>query len=162
MIKQVITEINQIVIDSALVERYGKYCIHKTDKEIPYGIGKEKDCKGNTYTFDERLENVAYLEMQPYKTNVVNNLMTNIDLVFNIHHFVTVKKANDDIYHQRNLQLFQYVFNAIKAKKNYHRASVITNSLNDVNEKCEYGIINIKFSMYLDCDYVPDLDPQNC
>ena len=88
--------------------------------------------------------------------------MTNIDFSVNIHHFATVKKANTDLFYQRQLQLFQYVFNAIKAKKNYHRATVTTNSLNDVNEKCEYGIINIKFSMYLDCDYVPDLDPQNC
>jgi len=48
MIKQTITEINQIIIDSGLIERYGKYCSHHTDAAngIPYGKGKEKDCKG--------------------------------------------------------------------------------------------------------------------
>lgn len=165
MIKQTIATINTIIANSGLVERYGKYCIHKTDAKngIPYGYGKEKDCEGNTYTFDEKRTNVAYLEMLPFKTTPVNSLITNFDFNFNIHHFSTVKKSDKDRYYARQLELFQYVFNAIKANKTFNKSLISTSSItNNIPETCEYGVINIQFSMYLDCNYVPDLDPQNC
>lgn len=165
MIKQTITEINQIIIDSGLIERYGKYCSHHTDAPngIPYGKGKEKDCKGNTYTFDERNENVAYLEMQPFSIKTVNSLYSQFSFTFVIHHFATVKKANTDVYYQRQLQLFQTIYNAIKAKKSYHNSEILSNSIQtNIPDSCEYGTVTIKFNMFLDCSYVPDLDPQNC
>jgi len=165
MIKETIKTINDIIINSTLVERYGKYCSHKTDAAngIPYGVGKEKDCKGNTYTFDERITNVAYLEFLPFKTTPVNSLINNFELTFNIHHFVSTKKVNDNRYYGKHLELFQYVFNAIKAVKTFNKSQITTVSItNNIPDHCEYGVISISFSQYVDCNYTPEIDPALC
>ena len=165
MIKETIQNINDIIINSGLVERYGKYCNHKTDgTKIPfYGVGIEKDCKGNTYTFDERVTNVAYLEFLPFKTTAVNSLINNFDFTFNIHHFVSTKKVNDNRYYGKHLELFQAVFNAIKAVKTFNKSQITTVSItNNIPDHCEYGVISISFSQYVDCNYVPETDPALC
>jgi len=162
MIKQEIDKINTLIINSALVERYGKYCNHKTDKEIPYGYGKEKDCKGNTYSFDERIGTVAYLSILSRKTRPFNSLANYLDINFQIHHFVNQKKVNDDKYFGKSDELYIMLFKEIQQK--YKLNSTVNYQSSNLNlpDNCEYTIFDIKVTTVVDCNYSPEIDPEIC
>jgi hypothetical protein len=162
MIKQEIDKINTLIINSELVSRYGKYCNHKTDKEIPYGYGKEKDCKGNTYTFDERYETVAYLSLLSFQTRPLNRLANYLDINFQVHHFTNQKKVNDDKYFGKSQELYILLFKQIQEKyKLNSNVSFRTSNLN-LPDNCEYVVFDIKFTTIVDCDYSPEIDPVLC
>ena len=153
MIQQEIDKINAIIIDSQLIERYGKYCNHKTDAQngIPYGYGKEKDCKGNTYTFDERLETVAYLSLLSAKTRPLNSMGNYLDINFQVHHFTNQKKVNSEKYFGKSQQLYILLFKKIQEK--YKLSSTVSYSTSIVNnDNCEYVILDIKVTTIVSCD----------
>jgi hypothetical protein len=162
MIKAEIDKINNLIIDSQLVERYGKYCTHKTDKDIPYGYGKEKDCKGNTYTFDERLETVAYLSLLSFQTRPLNRMANYLDINFQVHHFTNQKKVDSDSFFGRGQQIYVLLFKEIQEKyKLSSTVNIKTSSLN-LPDNCEYVIIDIKVTTIVDCNYSPEIDPELC
>ena len=162
MIKQEIDKINALIIGSALVERYGKYCTHKTDKDIPYGYGKESDCKGNTYTFDERYETVAYLSLLQWKTRPLNRLANYLDINFQIHHFTNQKKVNDDKYFGKSQELYILLFKQIQEKYKLNSTVNAESSNLKLPDNCEYTIIDIKVTTIVDCNYSPETDPELC
>lgn len=162
MIKQEIDKINNLIADSQLVERYGKYCNHKTDKDVPYGYGKEKDCKGNVYTFDERIQTVAYLSLQSFKTRSLNRLANYLDINFQIHHFTSQKKVNDDKYFGKSQELYILLFKQIQEKYKISSSVNYSSSTLNLPDNCEYAIIDIKVTTIVDCNYSPEIDPELC
>jgi hypothetical protein len=162
MIKQEIDKINEIIIDSQLVERYGKYCNHKTDKDIPYGYGKEKDCRGNTYTFDERYETVSYLSLLSFQTRPFNRLANYLDINFQIHHFTNQKKVNDDKYFGKSQELYILLFRQIQEKYKLNSSVSFKTSNLNLPDNCEYVVFDIKVTTIVDCNYSPEIDPVLC
>jgi len=162
MLKNIITNINTIINGSGVIDRWGGYSSHNTDgTKFPfYGVSKEKDCKGNTYTFDERLKTVGYLAVGDWKTRQINSMLTWLDIPITIHLFTTVKKVEEDKYFGTAAELFSYIKANIGTY--YKQNTVNFRNVAGLNSNLEYTVFDIVITVVADCDYTNVEIPQTC
>jgi len=160
MLKPYITNLNNIINGSGVIDRWGGYSAHTTDKPIPYGVSKEKDCKGNTYTFDERYKTVGYLSVGDWKTRQINSMLTWVDIPFTIHLFTTVKKVEEDKYFGTSAELFSYI--RANIGDYYKQNTVNYRNVSGLNANLEYTVFDIVITVVADCDYTNVENPVTC
>ena len=63
MINELITYLDskKYQVLTLLTAGAGNVNFSKQKKDLPYGVGLEGDCKGNTYTYDDRNEDCSVL-----------------------------------------------------------------------------------------------------
>lgn len=148
MIKDEILQINEIIDNLNIITRWGGYSNHKTDSNngIPYGVSLMQDCFGNTFTYDDRVETVAYFSMQPISSTTQNRWMTRLDVSYQVHIFNNLSKSGQTAkYYQKAILVMQ------ELKKYFRDVNISTVVLNQ--HKVEYSVITINQLHIVPCDY---------
>ncbi len=70
--KTEINKLNEFIEETGIFTRWGKLCINKLDKNIPYGIGTQSDCYGNIYGYDDSIQCSGYM----YVNNITSKMPT--------------------------------------------------------------------------------------
>lgn len=163
MIKEAITDINNIIVQTGLIERYGHCCTVKTGKNgVPFGYGLEKDCYGNTYTFDERKKNVAFLELFNFSFENINSKLKWLNIEIKIHHFLNQKHQDIEKYFGVHLQLYYAIDQVIGKFKTWMNTALNIQPVKLNIDNCEYTVMTINLRTIVPCDYIPDFDPDSC
>lgn len=160
MIKEVINEINTIIEDSKIINRYGGYCDVDKSKGMPVGISKTKDIKGNTYTFDARVKASGFLEFQKERTNIqqFSTQFYYLNMFFVVHLFVSQKKVARAKNYSTALRLLEIIRDNI----HYKLKSFEFKLLESENPDCEYSTITIGIKTPVGCNYVIENNPEPC
>jgi hypothetical protein len=148
MIKNEIINIHNTIVGLNLIQRWGGYSAHKTDSDngIPYGVSKMKDCYGNTYTYDDRVETVGYLSLNPFTTTTENRMFVRMNISFVVHLFNNTRKQGED---QRFYQKAILILKELKKKFD----DVNLSSIDLRQDKIEYTTITITQNYIIPCDY---------
>jgi hypothetical protein len=153
MIQPIIKKINDTIINSGLINRYGGYSLHKIDKATPYGVSLQKDCYGNTYSYDDRIETVGYLQLRPFTSKTRSTQLTEIDLQFVIHILNNTKISGE------GQRFFSKALGIVSHLKFNGFDDVNVQTFDNVADKIEYATITINQKIFIPCGYVPeDLD----
>lgn len=160
MIKQIIQDINTIVEDSDIITRWGGYCDVDKTKGTPVGISKDKDSKGNTYTYDSREKASGFLEFQKEKTSLspYSTQFTFLNLFFTVHCFISQKKVSRAKNYSTALRLLEVIRDNIHYKLKTFEFKLMENE----NPDCEYSIITIGIKTPVSCDYIIENNPEIC
>ncbi len=159
MINELITYLDSKISGTNLIDRWGGYCeLFKAKKDLPYGVGLEGDCKGNTYTYDDRNEIVAFLSLKSV-TSKRHGQFDLADITFELHHFCSFKYIYAARYFMAAMELNAKLNSVLtKYKFDISFASVHTPQYPNL----EYTVFSIKPVGIGYCDITFDKETQPC
>lgn len=159
MINEVIEQINDVIVDSGLIERWGGYCDAELKNGLMVGIGKTGDCKGNTYTFDDRVSSSGFIELGDVTNESISTQFGYMVIPVKIHLFVNQKRYDDKKYHSVYLTLMELFYSSLNFQRKTigGKGSAIANI-----PHCEYTIITITVRQPIDCNYQVANNPDVC
>jgi len=149
MIKNEIISIHNKIVELQLFNRWGGYSVHKTDSSngIPYGVSLMKDCHGNTYTYDDRVETAGYLSIERFSSSTENRQFVRLPVNYTIHIFNTIAKAGE------SQRFWSKAILILKELKKYYPDVNIESVITGLPDKVEYAKITIRQQYIVPCDY---------
>jgi hypothetical protein len=149
MIKNEIISIHNKIVELQLFNRWGGYSVHKTDASngIPYGVSLMKDCHGNTYTYDDRVETAGYLSIERFSSSTENRQFVRLPVNYTIHIFNTIAKAGE------SQRFWSKAILILKELKKYYPDVNIESVITGLPDKVEYAKITIRQQYIVPCDY---------
>ena len=153
MISELISNINTIIINSTMINRYGGYSTFDQKDGKPFGKSLQKDCFGNTYSFDSRFETTGFLSLQPPRIEYFNVHASKGQFVFELHLFNNIKISGDgQRFYNKALSIISHL------KRHYDNVRMEVRQ--HPEPLCEYAVIFIRLDLIIPCDYeAPDLEP---
>lgn len=153
MIADLIAQINQVLINTAMINRYGGYSSYESNNGKPFGKSLQKDCFGNTYSFDSRFETTGFLSLQNPRIEYLNFHASKGQFIFELHLFNNIKISGDG---QRFYNKSLAIISQLKKQFDNVRMEV----RNHPDPLCEYAVIFIRVDLIIPCNYeLPDLEP---
>lgn len=149
-LKTVIAGIEAKIIATNLVTDWGGWCVNKTDKEMPYGIGTNNNVSGKLFGYNDNEITTGYL----YVRNVESiGKFNQVEVTVTVNIFTPVKKIGE------NIQTFQVplmIFGQLQ--KNYKNVRFYTPTSEKYSFQ-EMSSIDIKFTINAPCDISALNDP---
>lgn len=149
-LKTVIAGIEAKIVATNLVTDWGGWCVNKTDKEMPYGIGTNNNVSGKLFGYNDNEITTGYL----YVRNIESiGKFNQVEVTVTVNIFTPVKKIGE------NIQTFQVplmIFGQLQ--KNYKNVRFYTPTSEKYSFQ-EMSSIDIKFTINSPCDISALNDP---
>lgn len=149
MIKELIDHVNTIIADSDIINRYGGYCQLSNKKtDYPVGVGLDGDCKGNTYTYDDRVLTSGFLSLEGTTTEQISSQFGYLVVRLNVHVFTNHKKYEDGKYYMPAVKLTGILMDEMT-----YGNKIINCQTKQTPDslKAEYSVISIQVKIPFDC-----------
>lgn len=93
--KAEINELNDFIESIELFNRWGKLCVNKTDKGMPYGIGTISDCAGNIFGYDDLIPCTGYMYVNSITSKQPTVKTIELDVEIHINVFTPHKQIGE-------------------------------------------------------------------
>ncbi|MFO0201561.1 MAG: hypothetical protein ACK528_00360 [Alphaproteobacteria bacterium] len=93
--KAEIIELNDFIQTTGVFSRWGKLCVNKTDKGMPYGIGTESDCAGNIFGYDDLIPCTGYMFVNQIVSKLPTPKTVELDVEVHINIFTPHKQIGE-------------------------------------------------------------------
>jgi len=151
--KSEINALNEFIESTNVFTRWGNFCVNRTDKGMPYGIGTISDCAGNIYGYDENETCAGYMYVNNITSKQPNVKVIELDVEIHINIFTPSKKIGEtNNYFIKPLELLG------KLVRQKYTCKFINQTSNKYSFQ-EMATIAVNLRVFVPCDSVIYNDP---